>query len=152
MQDSQQLPPGFITVEEAIALIKKDRRDEAVVDLKFLVNNIPFLMTKHNYNIRLLKHVTDPKTNERRVVRNGSVYVTLRSDYETQILLQAIKDAYKERTNIVLNTDEPGVNKVTTAIDEEKQVTTPVVRENPDSETKVGTDISNPYSQTLQGV
>lgn len=152
MQNSQQLPAGFVTVEEAINLIKKDKRDDAVVDLQFLVRNIPFLQTKHNYNIRLLKTVTDPNTKQRKVVRNGSVYVTLRTDYDTQILLRAIKDAYEERTNISLNTDTPGLNKVTTMVDEEKSVMDAMPRPNPDSTSDLSTDISNPYEQTLQGV
>lgn len=149
MQNNPQLPPGFITVEDAIALIKKDRREEATVDLQFLVNNLPYLQAKHNYNIRLLKTVTD-ENGQRRVVRDGSVYVTLYTEYDKQILLRAITDAYKERTNIALSEDAVGVNKVTSLIDEEKQNLDARVRLNESSKTKVGDDISKPYEAVIE--
>lgn len=159
MQNNPQSRPGFIPVEEAIALIKKDRRDDAVVDLQFLVNNLPYLRAKHVYNIRLLKTIIDEKTKIPKVVRNGSVYVSLANDYDVQILARAITEAFQERTNIQVNFDEPGVNKITTAIDEEKnivdptlRVANPALRNNTESKTQVGTDISQPYEQVLNGV
>lgn len=151
MQNGQSLPPGFIPVEDAIALIQKDKREDAVVDLQFLVNNLPYLMKKHRYNIRLLKTVKDEKTGQRKTVRNGTVYVFLDTEYDVQILYKAIKEAYEERTKISLAEDVAGVNRVTSMIDEEKGMSERI-RVNQDSETPVGTDISKPYEQVLQGV
>lgn len=159
MQSSQQLPAGFIPVEEAIALIQKDRRDAAVVDLQFLVNNLPYLKVKHNYNIRLLKTVEDEKTGMPKIVRDGTVYVNLATDYDVQILARAITNAFEERTKVKLNFDELGVNKITTMIDEEKHITDPTarltnlnLRNNTESSTQLGADISQSYEQVLNGV
>lgn len=159
MQNSQRLPEGFIPVEEAIALIQKDKREDAVVDLQFLVNNLPYLKAKHNYNIRLLKTVKDEKTGMPKVVRNGTVYVNLATDYDVQILARAITDAFEARTKVKLNFDELGVNKITTMIDEEKHITdpagrisNPALRNNVDSTTQAGADIPKPYEQVLNGV
>lgn len=150
MQNSPQLPPGFITVEEAIALIKKDKRDDAVVDLKFLVDNIPYLQKKHNYNIRLLKTIKDEKTGHNKTVRNGTVYVSLATEYDAQILLRAITDAYRERTNISISEDAIGVNRITTMVDEQQKISDVRPRVNSESTTPVGQDISKPYVQIVE--
>lgn len=135
MQNSQSLPHGFIPVEEAIALIKADRRDNATVDLQFLVNNLPHLRKGGHYNIRRLRTRT-PEEIERlkkeaaithrpikTTERLPAVHVYLETEYDVQILLKAIRDAYKERTSITLREDVGGVNKVSTLIDEENHVT-----------------------------
>lgn len=140
------LPPGFITVEDAIALIKKDRRDNATVDLQFLANNLQYMRKKQNYNIRLMK------TENGRTVQNGCLYVTLQSDYDVQILARAITDAFEERTKIKLDIENAGLAAVSTTIDQEKNISVPTPRANEESSIKRGDDISNPYSQTLQGV
>lgn len=152
MQNSQPLPPGFVTIEDAIALIKADRRDNAVVDLQFLVNNLPYLRTKGHYNIRLLKTVEGEKSGGKKVVRNGSVNVFVATDYDKQILQRAIVDAFKERTTIELDVDNPGVNHITSTVDEEKGGTAQV-RPNMEASTKAGdTILQNNPQQILQGV
>lgn len=144
--ENQGLQPGFVTVEDAIAIIKKDTRKNATVDLRFLVNNIPYLKVKQNYNIRLMK--TENGVHK----RDGEVYVTIHTEYDKQILLKAIADKYQESTGIKLDDGAIGVNKVTSVIDQESQQMTgrPVV--NPSSTTKLGEDISTPHTETLQGV
>lgn len=153
MSPKQDLPPGFIHVEEAIALIQKDTRENAVVDLQFLANNIPYMRVNGNYNIRLLKTVEDPVTHQHKVVRNGSVYVTLYSEYDKQVLLRAITDAFEERTKVKLDTKNIGINKVTSMVDEEKGANDArIVRPNQESTIKPGDNISESYEKVLQGV
>lgn len=112
--NAQQLRPGFVTVEDAIKLIQADKRDDAKVDLQFLVNNIPYMQVKHNYNIKKLKTI------DGKVVRDGHVYVTLYTEYDRQMLLKAIQDAYAQRVGIQFNPDDLGVNYVSTMVDQEK--------------------------------
>lgn len=152
MQPTTNLMPGFVTIETAIALIKKDKREEATVDLQFLANNIPYMKVKQVYNIRLMKTITDKKTGQRKAVRNGSVYVTIATEYDRQILLKAISDAFEERTKIQLNVDNLGLNRVTSMVDEEAEMTDARPRGNYNSTIKAGDDISKPYEQVLQGV
>lgn len=146
MQSDQNLLPGFISIEDAIALIKKDERDDATVDLQFLANNIPYMKVKQTYNIRLMKTI------DGRATRTGTAYVIIHTEYDRQILLKAIREAFEARTNIQLNVENIGINHVTSMIDQEKQATDPRPRSNAESTVKVGDDISNPYEQTLQGV
>lgn len=147
MDNSTRLSPGFIPVEKAIELIKADTRDNAVVDLQFLVNNIPFSKVGRSYNIRLLKTV------DGKVIRDGTVYVMLATEYDRQILLKAITDAYNARTGILVNPAATGVNKITTMIDEEKQQSIAAPRVNTESEIKEGDYFTGQSEQVVkQGV
>lgn len=147
MQEDTGLRPGFVTVQRAVELIQEDTADNAVVDLQFLVNNIPYMKVKQNYTIRLLK-----TTPEKKVERNGSVYVTLMNEYEKQILLKAIQDAYVERTGILVDPATYGLNRVTTMIDQEAGNTTGVPRANPQSDIKLKDPIAdNAQQQVVQG-
>ena len=110
----QQLNPGFVTIEDAIKLIQSDKRNDAKVDLQFLVNNIPYMRVKGVYNIRKLKTVNN------KVERDGEVYVTLYTQYDLEILKRAIQDAYSARTGIQFNPESVGVNYVSSVIDQEK--------------------------------
>lgn len=147
MQPNGGLNPGFITVEDAVKLIKADKRDKATVDLQFLVNNIPYLKEKHNYNIRLLE--SDEKGYAH---YTGEVFVNLTTRYDKELLLKTIVDAYTERTGVALNADTLGINKVTSMVDEEQGALDGRPRFNPDSKIKVKDDISQPYTQVLENV
>lgn len=148
MQNDTTLQPGFVTVQRAIELIQEDTRENAVVDLQFLVNNIPYMKVKQNFNIRLLKTTSDKK-----VVRNGSVMVTLMNEYDRQILLRAIQDAYNTRTGILVDPATYGLNRVTTTIDQELGNSTGVPRPNTESNTKLNDPIAdNTAQQVMQGV
>lgn len=148
MQNDTALRPGFVPVQRAIELIQEDTREKAVVDLQFLVNNIPYMKVRQNFNIRLLK-----TTPEGKVVRNGSVNVTLMSEFDRQILLKAIQEAYSQRTGILVNPETYGLNRVTTTIDQEKGFTTGAPRPDIESDTKFKDPIAdNTAQQVIQGV
>lgn len=146
MQQNSTLPPGFVTVEDAIKLIQSDKRNDAKVDLQFLVNNIPYLETKHNFNIRKLK-----TTPEGKVIRDGSVYVQIFTEYERQILLKAIQDAYTERTNIKFNPDDVGVNYVSSMIDQESNQMSAMPQAGATPVLKANETIQENRSQVIQG-
>lgn len=146
MQQNNTLPPGFVTVEDAIKLIQSDKRADAKVDLQFLVRNIPYLETKHNFNIRKLKTLPSGQ-----VVRDGSVYVQIFTEYERQILLKAIQDAYTERTNIKFNPDEVGVNYVSSVVDQETNQMTAIPQAGATPVLKPNETIQENRSQVIQG-
>lgn len=145
MPPNNTYAPGFIGVEDAIRLIHEDKRDDAKVDLQFLVSNIPYMKVKQNYNIRLMKTVNG------KAIRDGSVYVTLHTEYDRQVLLRAIQDAYQARTGIKFNADEIGINHVNAMVDQEKGISEPRPRAEAEGRTKVGDNISNPYTQVING-
>lgn len=147
MQESNNLNPGFITVEDAVRLIREDKADDARVDLQFLTNNIPYLKVKQTFNIRLMKTLPDG-----RAVRAGSRYVTVGTGYDKEVLKKTILDAFAARTGVALNPDTYGINRITTSIDQESQNMAGMPRVNTESTTKFNEDISKSYEQVLQGV
>lgn len=148
MQPNMPQGNDFITVEEAIKLIQSDTREDAKVDLQFMVNNIPYLKPKQLFNIRLLKTTEDGK-----VVRNGTLYVRIMSKYDKEVMLRALQDAYNARTGILVDPDSYGLNRVSTTIDEEKGKTTAQPRGNTESKIGFRDQIGdNNEQQVLQGV
>lgn len=85
------LPKGFISIDEAIALIHSDKRDDAKVDTKWLVSHIDWIEEAHNFRIPLLKTTTDKK-----IAKIGSKYVEVRTAYDREALKRAIRDHYRD--------------------------------------------------------
>lgn len=111
----QNLPRGFISIEEAIKLIESDTRKDAKVDTSFLLRNLPYLRTDGNYTIKKLRH--DKETG--RVVDNGEVFVMITSDYEKEMLKHAIVEHYRNVTGRTIDPDNIGLRSLTTTVDEE---------------------------------
>ncbi len=111
----QNLPRGFISIEEAIKLIESDTRKDAKVDTSFLLRNLPYLRTDGNYTIKKLRH--DKETG--RVVGNGEVFVMITSDYEKEMLKHAIVEHYRNVTGRTIDPDNIGLRSLTTTVDEE---------------------------------
>lgn len=111
----QNLPRGFISIEEAIKLIESDTRKDAKVDTSFLLRNLPYLRTDGNYTIKKLRH--DKETG--RVVGNGEVFVMVTSDYEKEMLKHAIVEHYRNVTGRTIDPDNIGLRSLTTTVDEE---------------------------------
>lgn len=148
MQSNTPTGPDFISAEDLVKLIQTDRPDDAKVDIQFMVNNIPYLKVKQLFNVRLLK-----QNPNKGIVRDGTLYARIMNDYDKQIVLKALQDVYNERTGILVNPKTYGVNRITTAIDEEKGHTTGRPQLNPESKTEVGERLSdNNEQQILQGV
>lgn len=108
--DKAALPHGFITIDEAIALINKDSRDNATVDIKWMMENILSVEKKHNFNIPLLKH-------ENGVLKeNGHVYVYVDDDVDKSNLRKAIQGHYEEMSGQRINVGAIGLRKTSTMV------------------------------------
>lgn len=105
------LPDGFITVAEAIELIKNHTDDEPIVNLKFLVVNRDYIEKAHNFTIKLAKK------KDGKLVDNGTVYVRIAKDADKYTLREEIKQAYKRNTGLELNLDERPTREITTVVD-----------------------------------
>lgn len=144
-----QLSKGFIPVQQAIKLIQKDTRDDAVVDLDYLANNISYIQDNKNFRIPLVRNANEddikafkakyPGIRPRPTVRVGSANVYIASAYEKEILRQAIKDAFKERTNREIASEGRTYNK-TTVQDDENNAGARLMN-NPNPTTKAGDDL-----------
>lgn len=113
--NENNLPAGFITIDEAIKLIESDTRKNPVVDGDYLVNSSPYIREGGNFNIKLLTRAKDG-----RIVENGSKFVQIRTEWDKSKLKHEIFEHYKQATGKILNPEEVGVASVTTAIDEDK--------------------------------
>lgn len=107
------LPNGFITVEDAAALIHSDTRTEAKVDTKWLVSHIDWIEEAHNFRIPLMKTTADKK-----VVQIGSKYVTITTSYEKEFLKKVIRDHYRDMVGHEYNA--PAVKAVSSVADDEQ--------------------------------
>lgn len=119
----QNLPRGFISIEEAIKLIESDTRKDAKVDTSFLLRNLPYLRTDGNYTIKKLRH--DKETG--RVVNNGEVFVMVTSDYEKEMLKHAIVEHYRNVTGRTIDPDNIGLKSLTTTVDEETNLSAAII-------------------------
>ena len=129
-----QLSKGFIPVEDAIKLIRKDTRDEATVDLDFMVKNIHYIQDNKNFRIPLMK------SDEKKIAhRTGSVYVYIQGAYQKEALKEAIREMFKERTNRDINTEGKTYNKTTVQDDEHNAGAR--IMANPNPPTTAGDDL-----------
>lgn len=103
MQPSNNnLSPGFITVEDAVELIKSDTRENPVVDMDYLVAHIVWIEANHNFRIPKIRRLSPEevrKTKRGKVIEYeniGDAYVYLATNYEKEFLKKTILDKFKE--------------------------------------------------------
>lgn len=126
--DRSSLPNGFITVEDAVDLIKTNTFEKPTVDIKYLVGHLDWVEVAHNFRIPKVRLVTKEEYAEllkkfpgRRPSELTSVadeYVTLRTSYEVELLKKTIRDNYRNITGHAYN--KANTRGITTVIDEEK--------------------------------
>ena len=133
--NNTNLLPGFMTVEDAVALINEDTRTNATVDTDFMVAGLPYLRVGGNFNVRLMK--TDPAKG---AVYAGEKFVRINTEYELAMLEHAIVEHYKQATGREFDLNSRTRSLSTTVDDEENPHGTIQVQKNP--MTKAGEDIT----------
>ena len=103
---NDKLPNGFISVDDAVKLIKSNKFDEPTVDIKRLANNVDWIELNHNFAIPKVRLITKdeylslskkyPGRKPSELVSKEVVTVTLRSSYEVELLKKTIFDNYRE--------------------------------------------------------
>lgn len=110
----------FITVKEAIELIKSDTRQNPVVDIKQMVESYNSIELFHNFRIPLL--TLDKNGN---VVENGNRYVTFEKELDVLMFKDVVLSHYREMTSA--RYDEEAITNptrsITTVNDPEKNPT-----------------------------
>ena len=133
------LPSGFITIDEAIKLINEDTRTDAKVDIKFMLSGLPYLRVGGTFNIRLKKHVNG------KAVYDGEKFVLINSEYERAMLEHAIVEHYKAmsgNTNFKYDEENAPTRSLSTAVDDEENPSGRIVRQKKPM-TKRGEDIAD---------
>ena len=102
MSPNNNLSPGFISVEDAVDLIKSDTREKPVVDMDYLVSHIVWIETNHNFRIPKIKRL-DPedvyRTKRGKMVEYenvGNVYVYIATNFDKELLKKTILDKFRE--------------------------------------------------------
>ena len=119
---NDNLSPGFITIDEAVELIKSDTRQNPVVDMDWLISRIKWVETAHNFRIpkiRRLKADEIYKTKRGKVVEYeniGDVYVYIATNFEKELLRKTILDKFRELVGREYK--EKGVKAVSTVADD----------------------------------
>lgn len=108
----QNLPKGFISIDEAVKLINSDTRSEAKVDTKYLVSHIDWIEEAHNFRIPLMKTV------DGKAIQTGSTYVSIMSTYDKEVIKRAIRNHYRDMVGHEY--DAPITKAVSTVADEEQ--------------------------------
>ena len=142
MPNGKQLPKDFLSVDEAVALINSDTRENPVVDTDYLMQHALWLEKSHNFNIPLLR-----RDNLGRVVKAGHRYVFVESDYDRTILEKAIVDKYRELASRDFDESRRVKNYSTVVTDGETGV-----NDNPSGRRMVDTsDRITRYGEPLRG-
>lgn len=139
---NNNIPTGFISVEDAIRLIESDTRSNAKVDTAFLLRNLPYLRVDGNYTIKKLKH------KDGKVVPAGETFVHISSDYQRSMLEHAIVEHYKMVTGRDIDPQTIGVKKLMTTVDDEKNVAGRILP-NTESATKIGDNLVSGVTQSV---
>lgn len=106
------LPKGFISIDEAVALINSDTRADAKVDTKWLVSHVDWIEEAHNFRIPLLKTTADKK-----IAKVGSKYVQILSAYDKEVLKRAIRNHYRDLVGHEFSKEN--VRAVSSVVDDE---------------------------------
>ena len=139
---NNNIPTGFISVEDAISLIESDTRSNAKVDTAFLLRNLPYLRVDGNYTIKKLKH------KDGKVVEAGETFVHIFSDYQRSMLEHAIVEHYKLVTGRDIDPATIGVKKLMTTVDDEKNLSGRIMP-NTESSTKIGDNLVSGAVQSV---
>lgn len=125
--DKKSLPNGFITVDEAVELIKSNTFDKPTVNIKYMASRIDFVELNHNFAIPKVRLITKEEYAEKlkrypgrrpsELVDEGKANITLRSNFEVELIKKAIYDNYKEVSG--REYDPKHTRGVTTVIDQE---------------------------------
>ena len=104
--NNNPLPNGFISVNDAVALINSDKRDDAKVDTQWLAGHIDWIEEAHNFRIPVVRFATKEEIEAARkahpgrrpngLINLGSKYVQVLTSFEKELLKKTIRDHYRE--------------------------------------------------------
>lgn len=105
MSPKNPLPPGFVSVEDACALIKSDSRDNPVVDMDWLAAHKVWLDKNgpaHNFRIPKVRALAPEEIYRNKYGKMvyeehiGDAFVQINTAFENELLKKTIMDKYAE--------------------------------------------------------
>lgn len=122
MQPNNNLPPGFISIDDAVELIKSDSRENPVVDMDYIVSRSHWIEVNHNFRIPKIVRLPADKvyrTKRGKVVEYehvGDANVSINTTFEKELLKKTIYDKYRELVGREYR--DKGVKAVSTVADD----------------------------------
>lgn len=98
------LPPGYISIDEAVEIIKSDTRDNPVVDIQYAKSKERWIDTNKGFRIpRIRKLAQDEIYRDNRgkpvyFETVGEINVFVNTNFEKELLLKTINDKWYELT------------------------------------------------------
>lgn len=102
MSPKNNLSPGFVTIDEAVELIKSDTRQNPVVDMDYLILKKKWIETAHNFRIPRVRRLAPQdvyRTKRGKIVEYetiGEVNVYVATNFDKELLIKTINDKYRE--------------------------------------------------------
>lgn len=125
--EKNSLPNGFITIDDAVELIKTNTFEKPTVDIRWLVGHLDWVEEQHNFNIPTVRLITKEEfakymedhhgRRPSELVRLGSKYVMVRTSFEKELVKKAIRDNYRDVSGHEFQ--KPVTRGVSTVKDEE---------------------------------
>lgn len=103
--NARELPPGFISPEDAVKLIQSDTRQNPVVDMDYLVGHINWIEVGKNIRIPRIRRLGADeiyRTRRGKYVEYenvGSANVAIDTAFQRELLRKTILDKYQELTS-----------------------------------------------------
>lgn len=122
MQPNTNLPPGYISVEDAVKIIQSDTRENPVVDMDYIVNKTIWIETNHGFRIpkvRRLKPEEVYRTKRGKIIEyeyTGDINVFIETNYQKELLKKTIFDKFRELVGHEYK--EAGVRAMSTVADD----------------------------------
>ena len=120
--DNNNLPPGFISIDDAVAIIKANTREDPAINMDYVVNKSVWIETNHNFRIPRIKRLKPEQIYRNRrgkIVEYeeiGEYNVAVNTNYEKELLKKTILDKYRELVGHEYK--EAGVRAVSTVADD----------------------------------
>ena len=155
MQPNNNLSPGFISIDDAVDLIKSDTREKPVVDMDYLVTKTVWIEVNHNFRIPKIRRLTPEevyRTKRGKIVEyenTGDAYVAINTSFEKELLKKTIFDKYRELVGHEYK--EAGVRSVSTVADDAQGRAAVQPRANAKPIAKEGSVISGGETITSNG-
>lgn len=100
--DNNNLGQSFVSVDEAVKIIKSDTRENPVIDMDYLISRLKWVEVNNNFRIpkiRRLKREEVYRTKRGQVKEYediGSYVVFISNSYEKELIRKTILDKFRE--------------------------------------------------------
>ena len=155
MTPNNELAPGFITIDQAVELIKSDSRENPVVDMDYISSHTIWIEVNQNFRIPRIRKLSPEEVRKNRYGKIidedhiDDVFVAVTTNFEKELLKKTIYDKFREETGREYK--ELGVRARSTVADDAQGKAAVQPRNNPKPIAKEGTIIGEGTTMDTNG-